>query len=79
MRTTDDELARVLVQGGPGNAKSPIMPPSLDLEADPALLAALLAVVRGFEDVPPTPLFPRAEPVPPAPEFAPKVRLPPAD
>ena len=79
VKTTDDELARVLVQGGPANAKSPTMPPSLDLESNPALLGALLAVVRGFEDVPPTPLFPPAEPVPPAPEFAPKVRLPPAD
>jgi len=50
---SDDELRLVILQGGPARQKSPTMPPSHDLEEDPALLAALVHVVRGFEDRPP--------------------------
>lgn len=46
--TTDDALKAVIAQGGAAVKKSPMMPPSPDLAADPAALAAMVTFVRSF-------------------------------
>jgi cytochrome c553 len=46
--TTDDAIAAVISRGGAAVQKSPMMPPSPDLAADPVALAAMVKLVRSF-------------------------------
>jgi mono/diheme cytochrome c family protein len=46
--TTDEALETVIARGGAAVQKSPMMPPSPDLAADPAALAAMVKLVRSF-------------------------------
>lgn len=52
MRISDDELAKVIIEGGPALEKHATMPPSLDLKDNRPLAAALIHLVRSFEDKP---------------------------
>jgi cytochrome c553 len=45
---TDDELKKVIVQGGAALNKSPIMPPNPDLGQKPEVLDAVVALIRAF-------------------------------
>lgn len=45
---TDDEIKRIVVQGGAAVGKSPSMPPNPDLKDDPETLDALVKLIRGF-------------------------------
>jgi mono/diheme cytochrome c family protein len=45
---TDEDLKKVIVQGGAALGKSPIMPPNPDLGQKPEVLDALIAMIRGF-------------------------------
>jgi len=51
---SDEDLARVIVEGGPALDKHPTMPPSLDLQDNRPLANALVFYVRSLEDKPPT-------------------------
>jgi mono/diheme cytochrome c family protein len=44
----DDHLASVIVKGGAGAGKSPLMPANPDLEPRPEVVRGLVAIVRGF-------------------------------
>ncbi len=44
--TTDDQLRRVIVQGGAAVGKSPLMPPNPDLEGRPEVVAGLVQIIR---------------------------------
>lgn len=44
---TDQQLAKIVVEGGPAVGKSASMPASLDLQGKPAVVAALVTIVRG--------------------------------
>ena len=46
--TSDDALEAVIGRGGAAVKKSPMMPPSPDLAADPAAMAAMVKLVRSF-------------------------------
>ena len=46
--TPDDAIAAIITKGGAGVHQSPMMPPSPDLAADPATLAAMVKLVRSF-------------------------------
>ncbi len=67
---SDDELAKVLLGGGPALGKAATMPPNMDLAERPELIAALVHLVRLFEDPQPeaAPGFPNVDrsPRPPA-------------
>lgn len=45
---TDEELKKVIVEGGAALGKSPIMPPNPDLGQKPEVLDAIIAKIRGF-------------------------------
>jgi mono/diheme cytochrome c family protein len=45
---TDEDLKKVIVQGGAALKKSPVMPPNPDLGQKPEVLDALVAMIRGF-------------------------------
>lgn len=68
-RISDDELAKVLLEGGPAVGKAGTMPPNMDLAERPEIIQALVHVVRGFEDPSPeaAPGFPNVQstPLPP--------------
>jgi hypothetical protein len=53
--TSDDAIAKVIVEGGPAIDKHATMPPSLDLKDDRTMTNALVHLVRSFEDKPPAP------------------------
>jgi mono/diheme cytochrome c family protein len=46
--TPDDAIAAIIARGGSAVHESPMMPPSPDLAADPAALAAMVKLVRSF-------------------------------
>lgn len=45
---TDEHIATIIVKGGAGVKKSPLMPPNPDLEQKPKVVAALVSIVRGY-------------------------------
>lgn len=45
---TDEELKKVIVEGGAALSKSPIMPPNPDLGQKPEVLDAIVAKIRAF-------------------------------
>jgi mono/diheme cytochrome c family protein len=47
-QTTDERIARVIVDGGQPEGLSPLMPANPDLQRDPAVVAALVELVRGL-------------------------------
>jgi high-affinity iron transporter len=47
-KTSDAEIDRAIVGGGAAVGRSPLMAPNPDLEAKPAVVAALRAMIRGF-------------------------------
>jgi uncharacterized membrane protein len=63
---SDDELKKVLLEGGPALGKAGTMPPSIDLDERPDLHHALVHVVRKMEDPAPesAPGFPNVAPAP---------------
>ena len=44
--TTDAQIKEIIVKGGQGVGKSPLMPPNPDLESRPQVVSELVAVVR---------------------------------
>ncbi|MBX7113811.1 MAG: urate hydroxylase PuuD [Myxococcaceae bacterium] len=48
-KTTDDEIRKIVLEGGPAVGKSALMPPSPDLKEKPLVLDALVKIVRGFK------------------------------
>ena len=54
-QVSDEELRKVILEGGPARGLAGTMPPSNDLEDEPALLIALVHFVRGFEAPAPAP------------------------
>jgi len=48
-QVSDDELTKVILEGGPSRGLAGTMPPSSDLEDRPELLMALVHFVRAFE------------------------------
>jgi uncharacterized membrane protein len=49
---TDEHLAKVIVEGGPGVGKSPLMPANPDLAKQPEVVQALVKKVRSFAPAP---------------------------
>ncbi|MBM4280681.1 MAG: cytochrome c [Deltaproteobacteria bacterium] len=47
--TTDEVIAKVIVEGGAAIGKSPMMPPNPDLAAKPEVVKALVAKIRSFK------------------------------
>jgi mono/diheme cytochrome c family protein len=47
-QTTDDQLRRVIVSGGPAIGRSQAMPGAPDLMSRPAEVAALVGYIRGL-------------------------------
>ncbi len=45
---SDDDIAAVIVEGGPARKLSPLMLPNLDLKEKPAVVKALVAMVRAL-------------------------------
>lgn len=45
---TDDEIAKIIVQGGAAVGKSPNMPANPDLASKPQVVQGLVKVVRSF-------------------------------
>jgi hypothetical protein len=45
---TDEELRKIIVQGGQAVGKSPLMPPNPDLQTKPGVVEALVQKVRSF-------------------------------
>ncbi len=45
---TDDDLKKIIVQGGQAVGKSMMMPPNPDLTEKPEVVAELVKIVRGF-------------------------------
>ena len=48
-KTTDDEIRKTVLEGGPAVGKSALMPPSPDLKEKPLVLDELVKIVRGFK------------------------------
>ena len=46
----DEQLAEVIVKGGQAVGKSLMMPPNLDLADKPALVQALIQIIRGVKN-----------------------------
>ncbi len=46
---TDEHLKTVIVKGGPAVGKSPLMPPSPDLETKPEVVAELVKKIRSYK------------------------------
>jgi mono/diheme cytochrome c family protein len=47
-RVKDDELRMVILRGGKSTGKSDYMPPNVDLESKPRVVAELVKIVRAF-------------------------------
>lgn len=47
-RVTDEQLRVVILRGGKSTGKSDYMPPNVDLESKPRVVAELVKRVRGF-------------------------------
>jgi cytochrome c553 len=45
---TDDQIKQIILQGGQGVGKSPMMPAQPQLAKDPELLNELVKIIRGF-------------------------------
>lgn len=45
---TDDDLEKIIIGGGAAVGLSPLMPPNPDLVTKPAVVDALVAIIRGF-------------------------------
>lgn len=45
---TDDQLAKVILEGGAAVGKSPLMPPNPQFKDKPQVIAELVKIVRGF-------------------------------
>ncbi len=45
---TDDDIKNIIVQGGQGVGKSPMMPGNPQLKDDPETLDGLVKIIRGF-------------------------------
>jgi mono/diheme cytochrome c family protein len=45
---TDDQIKKVISEGGPSVGKSPLMPAQADLASKPEVLNGLVAIIRGF-------------------------------
>lgn len=45
----DEQLAKVIVQGGAATGKSPSMPGNPDLQGKPEVVTALIGMIRGFK------------------------------
>jgi mono/diheme cytochrome c family protein len=45
---TDDQLAKVILEGGAAVGKSPLMPPNPQLKDKPEVIAELVKIVRSF-------------------------------
>lgn len=45
---TDDELTKIIVEGGPAVGKSPLMPANPDLKAKPEVVKEIVKIIRGF-------------------------------
>jgi mono/diheme cytochrome c family protein len=46
---TDDQLRKVIVEGGPAIGKSPLMVPNADLAGKPEVVSGLVQIIRGFK------------------------------
>ncbi len=46
--TTDDQIKQIILLGGAGVGKSPMMPASPQLQNDPAVVDELVKIVRSF-------------------------------
>ena len=46
---TDDQLAKVILEGGAAVGKSPVMPPNPQYKSKPDVVKALVAKVRSFK------------------------------
>lgn len=44
----DEDLRTVILKGGAGAGKSPLMPASPDLESKPAVVAGLISIIRSY-------------------------------
>jgi mono/diheme cytochrome c family protein len=45
---TDEELAKIIVEGGAAVGKSPMMPPNPDLKGKPEVVEEIVEMIRGF-------------------------------
>ncbi|MBI3784416.1 MAG: c-type cytochrome [Deltaproteobacteria bacterium] len=45
---TDDQIEKIILEGGPAVGKSPLMPPNPDLTAKPQVVKGLRSIVRSF-------------------------------
>ncbi|HVM96014.1 MAG TPA: cytochrome c [Candidatus Acidoferrales bacterium] len=45
---TDDQIEKIILEGGPAVGKSPLMPPNPDLASKPQVVKGLRSIVRGF-------------------------------
>lgn len=50
--TTDEGIAKAILQGGASVGKSPIMPANPDLKDKPAVVTELVKIIRGFRSAP---------------------------
>lgn len=46
--TTDDEIKKIILEGGKAVGKSELMPPQTQLKDKPAVLDELVKIIRGF-------------------------------
>lgn len=46
---TDDQIKKIILEGGPAVGKSPAMPPNPDLKGKDELVSALVKVIRDFK------------------------------
>ncbi len=47
--TTDDDIKKIIVEGGQAVGKSGMMPPQAQLKDQPAVLAELVKIIRSFK------------------------------
>ena len=45
---TDEDIKKIIVQGGQGVGKSNLMPPNPELQNQPGMLDGLVQIIRGF-------------------------------
>ncbi|MDB4964051.1 MAG: hypothetical protein JWP01_4050 [Myxococcales bacterium] len=45
---TDDDIKKIILEGGPAVGKSPMMPAQVQLKDKPEVLNELVAIIRGF-------------------------------
>jgi mono/diheme cytochrome c family protein len=46
---TDEQIKKIILEGGPAVGKSPAMPPNPDLKGKDEIVSALVMVIRGFK------------------------------